>query len=140
MVGVIRYEPVAVGPLYKALDGKIAVDGRHHDVARLGREGAVDGHQGVGGYVRGRAVHARALDAGQVGRVRIGHQQVVQVDFADGGSVGQTGDAGRNGCFALDEPQRLTDDLQDFNGSHNAISGNEWAFITAIILIILVVI
>lgn len=118
--GVVGDKPVAVGALFEPLDGELAVDSGYHDVARLGDKGAVDGHQGPVGDMRGCPVHARALDAGEVGAIGVGHQHVIQVDSGTWGAISQAGEAGRDGSFALHEPQRLADNLQNFDGRHGS--------------------
>ena len=45
--GVVGYQPEDAATLFEALDGELAVDCGHDDVAGLGPEGAVDSHQGT---------------------------------------------------------------------------------------------
>ena len=118
VVGVVGDKPVSGAALFEALDGELAVDGGHHNVAGLGLEGAVNGHEGAVGNVRGGTVHAVAADPGQVGAVGVGEQNLVEVDFGPHVVLGRAGETSGNGSFALQQPQRLADDLQDFDVGH----------------------
>ena len=118
MVGVVGDQPVGTTALFEALDGELAFDGSHDDVAGLWLDGAVDGDEGPVGDVGGGAVHAGAFDAGHVSGIRVGQQDGVEVHLGAAVLFGGAGKAGGNGGFALNYPDGLADNLEDFDGGH----------------------
>lgn len=124
VVGVVGHQPVGTAALFEALDGKLAVDSSNHNVAGLGLDGAVDGDEGPVGDMGGGAVHASAFDASHVSRIGVGQQDGVEVHFGTAVLFGGAGKAGGDGRFALDYPEGLPDNLEDFDGSHK----NNWGW------------
>jgi hypothetical protein len=119
VIRVVGDEPVIVAALFEALEGELVLDGGNYDVAGFGLEGAVDGQEGTVGNVGGRPVHTGAVDAGQIGAVGVGQQNLVEVDLRAevvlGGARKTSGDRG----FALDNPNWVTGGLQNVDGTHS---------------------
>jgi hypothetical protein len=119
VVGVVGNKPEYRATLFEALHGELSVEGTYYEVTMLGLEGAVDGQECAVGDVRGWPVHAVAFDASQVGRIGAREQQLIEVDTRASVVLRRDRRTSRNGRFAIHEPSRLLNNLENFDGTHD---------------------